>query len=71
VRVTLCPDCGLSGGCHPFHEVLAVPANSDNVVIMNPIYCDEAGRELARQCCKPKAYVILHFATSRHDDEGL
>jgi SAM-dependent methyltransferase len=31
----------------------------DNVVIMNPIYRDEVGQELARQHCEPKVFTIL------------
>ena len=31
----------------------------DNVVIMNPIYRDEVGRELARQRCEPRVYTVL------------
>jgi hypothetical protein len=31
----------------------------DNVVIMNPVYRDEIGRELARQGCEPSVYTIL------------
>jgi hypothetical protein len=33
----------------------------DNVVVMNPIYRDEVGRELARQRCEPQVYTILDF----------
>jgi len=35
----------------------------DNVVIMNPVYRDEVGRELARQRCEPKVYTILDIET--------
>jgi SAM-dependent methyltransferase len=35
----------------------------DNVVIMNPVYRDEVGRELARQRCEPKVYTILDLET--------
>jgi hypothetical protein len=35
----------------------------DNIVIMNPVYRDEIGRELARQRCEPKVYTILDFET--------
>jgi C-methyltransferase C-terminal domain/Methyltransferase domain len=31
----------------------------DNVVIMNPIYREEIGRELARQRCESRVYTIL------------
>jgi hypothetical protein len=33
--------------------------NPDNVVIMNPVYRDEIGRELAQQGYAPKVYTIL------------
>jgi len=29
------------------------------VVIMNPVYREEIGRELARQGCAPKVYTTL------------
>jgi Methyltransferase domain/C-methyltransferase C-terminal domain len=35
----------------------------DNVVIMNPVYRDEIGRELARQRCEPRVYTILDLET--------
>jgi hypothetical protein len=35
----------------------------DNVVIMNPVYRDEVGRELARQRCEPQVYTILDIET--------
>jgi len=35
----------------------------DNVVIMNPIYRDEVGRELARQRCEPRVYTALDLET--------
>jgi hypothetical protein len=35
----------------------------DNVVIMNPVYRDEVGRELARQRCEPRVYTILDLET--------
>jgi len=35
----------------------------DKVVIMNPIYRDEVGRELARQGCEPRVYTILDLET--------
>jgi hypothetical protein len=34
----------------------------DNVVIMNPIYRQEIGRELARQRCEPRVYTIVDLA---------
>ena len=37
----------------------------DNVVVMNPIYRDEVGRELARQRCEPRVYTILDFEAER------
>jgi SAM-dependent methyltransferase len=35
----------------------------DNVVVMNPVYRDEIGRELARQRCEPRVYTILDLET--------
>jgi SAM-dependent methyltransferase len=35
----------------------------DNVVIMNPVYRGEIGRELARQRCEPRVYTILDLET--------
>jgi len=35
----------------------------DNIVIMNPVYRDEVGRELARQRCEPQVYTILDIET--------
>ena len=34
-----------------------------NVVIMNPVYRDEVGQELARQGCEPRVYTILDLET--------
>jgi len=35
----------------------------DNVVIMNPVYRDEIGRELARQRCEPRVCTIVDLET--------
>jgi hypothetical protein len=35
----------------------------DNVVIMNPVYRDEVGRELAGQRCEATVYTILDLKT--------
>jgi hypothetical protein len=37
----------------------------DNVIIMNPVYRDEVGRELARQRCQPRVYTILDVETEQ------
>jgi hypothetical protein len=35
----------------------------DNVIVMNPVYREEAARELARQRCEPRIYTILDLET--------